>query len=73
MMRGISCYHDCCYERGGYFTHTAAGGELSLSLSSGISWREIHVKQSPAMAVVTVLDNSPKRSDGVNYRRVKTY
>ena len=38
----------------------------------GISWRKIHVKQAPAMAVVTILDNSLKRSDGVNYRRVKT-
>ena len=73
MMRDTSCYHDCCYEGGGvYFTHTATGGELSLSLSSGISWRKIHVKQAPAMAVVTTLDNKLKRSDGVNYRRVKT-
>ena len=72
MMRGVSCYHDCCYEGGGYFTHTATGGELSLSMSSGISWRKIHVKQAPAMAVVTILDNSLKRSDVGNYRRVKT-
>ena len=46
--------------KGGYFTHTATGGELSLSLSSGISWRKIHVKQAPAMAVVIILDNSLK-------------
>ena len=58
--------------RGGYFTQTATGGEVSLSLSSGTSWRKIHVKQAPAMAVVTILDNSLKWSDGVNYRRVKT-
>ena len=58
--------------RGGYFTQTATGGEVSLSLSSGISWRKIHVKQAPAMAVVTILDNILKWSDGVNYRRVKT-
>ena len=52
MMRGTSCYHDCCYEEGGYFTHTATGGDLSLSLSSGISWRKIHVKQTLAKTVV---------------------
>ena len=38
--------------RGGFFTQTATGGEVSLSLSSGISWRKVHVKQAPAMAVV---------------------
>jgi len=71
MVRGISCYHDCCYEGGGYFTHTATGEELSVSKSSGISWRKIHMKQAPAMAVVTNLNNSLKRSGGVSYRRVK--
>ena len=71
MMRGISCYHNRCYVGGGYFTHTATGVELSLSLSSGISWRKIHKKQAPAMAVVTILDKSIIWSKGVNYRRLK--
>ena len=30
------------------------------------------MKQAPAMTIVTILDNSLKRPDGVNYRRVKT-